>query len=47
MSAPFGPMALTLGDITRQIHGTLEAFTDLDSVRQDGSNSSEGAAWVR
>ena len=28
MSAPFGPMALTLDDITRQIRGTFEAFTD-------------------
>ena len=28
MSAPFGPMALTLDDITRHIRGTFDAFTD-------------------
>ena len=29
MSAPFGPLALTLDDITRQIRGTFDTFTDL------------------
>ena len=29
MSAPFGPLALTLDDITRQIRGTFNTFTDL------------------
>jgi len=28
MSAPFGPLALTLDDITRQIRGTFETFVD-------------------
>ena len=28
MSAPFGPLALTLDDITRQIRGTFDTFTD-------------------
>jgi hypothetical protein len=28
MSAPFGPIALTLGEITKQIRGTFEAFID-------------------
>ncbi|MCX7111780.1 MAG: hypothetical protein NTX45_16965 [Proteobacteria bacterium] len=28
MSAPFGPIALTLGEISKQIRGTFETFTD-------------------
>ena len=36
MSAPFGPFALTLGDITKQIRNTFEQFTDL----QKGKNKS-------
>jgi hypothetical protein len=28
MSAPFGPYALTLGDITKQMRGTFETFVD-------------------
>ena len=28
MSVPFGPLALTFDDITRQIRGTFDTFTD-------------------